>query len=126
MNTFSLRTITLLLCFASAAGAAFAQTTRSTPGEGNYPPSAAGANTRPPAPAQPPATSRWHTGPRHTPGWTMMSEQERAQHHARLQAAQSPEECQRILEEHRGQMEQRATERRMPMRRPSRAACPMR
>lgn len=126
MNTLSLRAVALSLCIASAAGAALAQTTQSTPGEGNYPPPAAGANAKPSAPAQPPAPGRWHTGPRYTPGWAMMSEQERAQHHAQMQAAQSPEECQRLLEEHRRLMEQRAAERRMPMRRPSRAACPMR
>jgi hypothetical protein len=67
-----------------------------------------------------------HAGPRHTPGWSMMSEQERAQHHAQIRAAKTPEECQRIMDEHRRLMERRAAERGMPMQPPPEAACPAR
>ena len=54
MNTFSLRAVALSLCIASAAGAALAQTTKPTPGEGNYPPSAAGAKATNGLPLKPP------------------------------------------------------------------------
>ena len=41
-------------------------------------------------------------------------------------AAKTPEECQRIMDEHRRLMERRAAERGMPMQPPPEAACPAR
>jgi hypothetical protein len=59
-----------------------------------------------------------------TPGWAMMSAQERDEHHKRLQEARTPEECRAVMDEHRKLMEQRAKDRGMAgMRGPRRDAC---
>ena len=80
MNHFSIRSIAVLLSLVGAVSAGCAQGAR-------------------------PMSGPWHAGPNHTPGWSMMSEQERAQHHAQLQAAKTPEECQRVMDEHRRLMQ---------------------
>lgn len=101
MSLFAFRTIAASLSLVGAIGAGCAQTGR-------------------------PMGGPWHAGPRHTPGWSMMSEQERAQHHAQLRAAKTPEECRRVMDEHRRLMERRAAERGMPMQAPPEDACPAR
>lgn len=101
MNHISIRSIAVLLSLVGAVSAGCAQGAR-------------------------PMSGPWHAGPNHTPGWSMMSEQERAQHHAQLQAAKTPEECQRVMDEHRRLMQRRAAERGMPMQSPPEAACPAR
>lgn len=101
MNHFSIRSIAVLLSLVGAVSAGCAQGAR-------------------------PMSGPWRAGPNHTPGWSMMSEQERAQHHAQLQAAKTPEECQRVMDEHRRLMQRRAAERGMPMQSPPEAACPAR
>ena len=126
MHILSLRSFALSLCLAAAVGAALAQARPSPPGEGNYPPPAVGESAWGPGGGMGPEHGRWRAGPHHTPGWSMMSEQERAQHHAQLRAARNAEECQRIMGEHQRLMQQRATERGMPLQRPPRAACPAR
>ncbi|MBL0944060.1 MAG: hypothetical protein IBJ04_07025 [Hydrogenophaga sp.] len=125
MNTPKIRSIAVALWIASALGTGVAQGTRSTPGEGNYPAPASGGAAAAPGSDNAPAARPWRSGPRYTPGWSMMSEQERAQHRAQMHAARSPEECERILREHRRLMEQRAAERGKPMGHPPRAACPV-
>ncbi len=119
MRTSTLRSITLSAVLACAAVAAFAQTT-SRPGEDNYPPGAPNAAR----PGVPPSGAR--VGPRYTPGWSMMSKEERAQHRSQMRAAKTPEECRQLMEEHHRLMERRAADRGTPLRTPPRAACPAR
>ena len=52
--------------------------------------------------------SEGRTGPDHTPGWHMMSQAERDEHHRRMLAARTPEECRQAMDEHRRQMQERA------------------
>ena len=47
-------------------------------------------------------------GPDHTPGWHMMNQAERDEHHRRMLAARSPEECRQIMGEHQRRMQERA------------------
>ena len=126
MNTLIIRSFALSISLATAVGAALAQAGSSPPGEGNYPPPTAGERAWGPAGGAGSAHGRWRAGPRHTPGWSMMSEQERMQHREQLRGARHAEDCQRIMQEHQRLMQQRATERGAPMPRPPRAACPMR
>ncbi len=119
MRTSTLRTMTLSAVLACAAAAAFAQSAP-RPGEDNYPPGAPNAAT----PNAPPSGAR--VGPRYTPGWSMMSKEERAQHRAQMRATKTPEECRHVMEEHHRLMERRAAERGAPLRTPPRAACPAR
>ena len=49
-----------------------------------------------------------------TPGWTMMTPEERQAHRARMQSATSHGECMRLMDEHRQRMLERATERGVP------------
>ncbi len=43
-----------------------------------------------------------------TPGWSLMTPEERAAHHDRMMSAKTPEECKAIQEEQHKQMEERA------------------
>lgn len=49
---------------------------------------------------------RW--GPKSTPGWSMMSQQERQEHQARMSSMKSYEECKTYRDEHHQQMVERA------------------
>jgi hypothetical protein len=53
-------------------------------------------------------------GPNLTPGWSMMTPQEREQHQKDMQSAKTPEECKAMMDKHRQQMADRAKERGMP------------
>jgi len=65
-----------------------------------------------------------HFGNDYTPGWGMMSPAERDQHRQRMLAAKSPEECRRIIEEHRKWMSERAKDRGTgPLAMPRHDAC---
>ncbi len=65
---------------------------------------------------------RW--GPTVTPGWAMMSEQERREHQAKMAAMNDPAECSAYMDEHHRQMVERANERHLSMpARPRRDAC---
>lgn len=46
-----------------------------------------------------------------TPGWALMSPEERQAHRLQMQSAASLAECQRLMEEHRQRMVERAKER---------------
>lgn len=79
-------------------------------------------------PAGPAAGPRGPMGPRFgqdfTPGWMMMTPEERDEHRRRMQSARTPEECRQLLDEHRKLMESRAKDRGMGnMRAPRRDAC---
>jgi hypothetical protein len=62
-----------------------------------------------PAAAQKAAPAARH-GSDYTPGWSMMSKQERDEHRKRLQEMKTYEECRAYLDQHRTQMEARAKE----------------
>jgi hypothetical protein len=46
-----------------------------------------------------------------TPGWSMMTRQERDEHRAKMRAAQTYDECKAAMDQHREQMAARAKER---------------
>ena len=50
-------------------------------------------------------------GPEVTPGWTLMTEREQAEHRERMEAMRSHEACTAFVEQHRAQMAARAKER---------------
>lgn len=52
---------------------------------------------------------RW--GRDYTPGWAMMSREEQQQHREKMRAFQNYEECLTYMEQHHGQMQERAKER---------------
>ncbi len=64
-----------------------------------------------------------HSGPDNTPGWSMMSPQERKDHHAKMEGLKSTEECKAYMAEHHAQMAHRAKERGMKMHEPRHSMC---
>ena len=48
------------------------------------------------------------TGSEYTSGWSMMSPQERDEHHRRMMSARTSEECRRMRDEHAQRMDERA------------------
>jgi hypothetical protein len=83
-----------------------------------------------PAAAQPasaPAGPGWgpgmRAGPRNTPGWSMMTREERRQHHDKMAGFKSAEECRAYMAQHRDQMAERAKARGTTMRGPHRDMC---
>lgn len=72
--------------------------------------------TKPPAGAPAPAGKgpRWQFDAGNTPGWSMMTSQERARHHAQMLDFRTHEECAAYLEEHHRQMAARARDRGRP------------
>jgi hypothetical protein len=50
-------------------------------------------------------------GPDFTPGWGMMTPQEREQHRQQMGNAKTPDECRQLRDEHRKLMQERARER---------------
>ncbi len=103
------------------AGAALAQQAPPPATQGATPP-AAGAR---PGPGPRPGGAM---GPRfgrdYTPGWSMMTPQERDAHRERMHSARNAEECRQALDEHRKLMQERAKERGIAsMPGPRRDAC---
>jgi hypothetical protein len=64
-------------------------------------------------------------GADNTPGWAMMSPQERDEHHRKMMAAKSPAECRAQAEQHHREMAERAKARGMPMDMPKHDMCAM-
>lgn len=60
-----------------------------------------------------------------TPGWTMMTAQERITHQNRMREANTYEECKQIQAEHHAAMEARAKEKGLTLRAPRQNACDM-
>lgn len=58
-----------------------------------------------------------------TPGWTLMSAEERAAHRARMRAFGSYDECKRYMDEHQKLMAARAREQGKALRGPRNDAC---
>lgn len=117
-----MRTVLTLAAIAALSASAFSQAQPAQAAPGAARPAASA-----PSPGRGPG-ARGGMGPRmgkdFTPGWAMMSTQERDEHHKRLQDAKTPEECRAVMDEHRKLMDQRAKERGMSgMRGPRRDAC---
>jgi hypothetical protein len=65
-----------------------------------------------------------HWGSEYTPGWALMTPQEREEHQARMQSMQGRDECAAYVKQHREQMAARATEKGLAKpRQPARDAC---
>lgn len=64
-----------------------------------------------------------HSGPDNTAGWSMMSSQERKDHHAKMDGLKSSGECKTYMTEHHERMAQRAKERGMKMHEPRHSMC---
>jgi hypothetical protein len=53
----------------------------------------------------------WRADRDNTPGWRLMTGQERAVHQQKMRAMQSAEECKAYMDQHRAQMVERAKQR---------------
>jgi hypothetical protein len=96
-------------------------------GQQATPPAAAGTASQATRPGPGPGP-RGPMGPRfgqdYTPGWSMMTPQERDDHRQRMHSAKTPDDCRKIVDEHRKLMADRAKERGMgSFRGPRRDAC---
>lgn len=58
-----------------------------------------------------------------TPGWALMSREERLEHRNRMRSMKTQEECRAYLAQHHEKMAARAQEKGVPMRGPRRDAC---
>jgi hypothetical protein len=111
----NLRTMVLASLMAVSMGAAMAQ-----PGSGKGPGAGAGPMGAGPAASAPgmgmgmgPGSGRGAAryGSDYTPGWTLMSQQERNDHRDRMRLMKSYEECKSYQDQHHEQMVARAKER---------------
>lgn len=107
MKTF--RTIALACIAGLSAGAALAQPAPGTPGPG----ARQGEHHR---------GARW--GSEYTPGWALMSPQERDEHRERMRSMKTYDECTSYQQQHRELMAARAQERGgKPLAQPRHDAC---
>jgi hypothetical protein len=60
-----------------------------------------------------------------TPGWTLMSAEERAANKSRMRSVQSYDECKQVLEEQHKKMEARAKEKGIVLNQPGQNGCDM-
>lgn len=60
-----------------------------------------------------------------TPGWSMMSKEERKAHHDKMMSAQSMGECTALHDDHRKMMEQRAKDKNTTLPQPKHNPCEM-
>lgn len=67
--------------------------------------------------------ARGRAGPEVTPGWSMMTPEERQAHRTQMRGAGSAQECRKLMDEHHALMEKRAQERGLRMRGPRGNAC---
>lgn len=109
MNTFLLPLAALLVASATLIAPVAAQTTAAPAAQASGP----GA-WRAAGPASAPGMGGRHRGrfgPDHTPGWALMTPQERTEHRSRMQAMNSHDECVAYMEQHHARMVARAQER---------------
>lgn len=66
---------------------------------------------------------RWKSGPRHNPGWGMLTPEEREQHMQKMHGLKNIDECRAYLDEHHKLIENRAKEKNQPMPRMKGDAC---
>jgi hypothetical protein len=64
-------------------------------------------------------------GSGNTPGWSMMSKEERKEHHDKMMSAKTMGECTALHEDHRKLMEQRAKEKNQTLPQPKHNPCEM-
>lgn len=115
------RLMTCLIVLAAAGAAASAQ-----PGTASGPPCPAASGASAPVQGCGPgrAGPRMQWGPRHTPGWSMMTPDEQKAHRDRLGEFKTYEECHAYMEKHHQDMVARAKERNGAVpRAPRRDAC---
>jgi hypothetical protein len=62
-------------------------------------------------------------GKSNTPGWTLMSAEERAAHQAQMRAVKTYDECKQLQEEHHKAMEARAKEKGVALNTPGKNGC---
>ena len=121
-----LRTLTAAAALAVVAATTFAQTT-ATPATPATPPASAPRAGMGPPPGMGPPSGRgpgasapgygrgmgpgWRAGPNNTPGWSMMTPEERAAHQQRMQGMTSRADCTAYMNEHHQQMAARAAQR---------------
>jgi hypothetical protein len=73
--------------------------------------------------AQPGNGPRYNWNKDNTPGWTLMTPQERSEHQAKMRAAKTYDECKAIQEEQHKTMEARAKEKGVTLHAPRRNGC---
>jgi hypothetical protein len=64
-------------------------------------------------------------GSTNTPGWSMMTKEERKEHHNKMMSAKTMGECTALHEDHRKLMEQRAKDKNITLRQPKHNPCEM-
>lgn len=73
--------------------------------------------------AQPGPGARFGWNKDNTPGWTLMTAEERAEHQTKMRAVQTYEACKTLQNEHHQAMETRAKEKGITLRPPRRNGC---
>lgn len=58
-----------------------------------------------------------------TPGWALMTQQERTEHQAKMRSMKTRDECNAYMVEHKVQIATRAAERNVQLRTPRRDPC---
>lgn len=115
----SLKTITMATLLGAAFSASVLAQTGAGPGPGPY---AQGAGSGSMAPGM-----RGMRGMRfdaaNTPGWTLMTAQERAAHQAKMREVKTYEECKQVQAEHHTLMQARAQEKGVTLRAPRQNGC---
>lgn len=76
-----------------------------------------------PAFAQPGNAARFNWNKDNTPGWSLMTAQERAEHRSKMRAAKTYDECKALQEEQHKTMEARAKEKGVTLTAPRHNGC---
>ena len=119
----SIRQFILPAVVAAAVSAVSAQPA-SGPGPGPGPGAGPGPGSGASAPRGGPGHKGGRWGNRYTPGWSMMTQQEQAEHRAKMQSMTNHDECKAYMEQHHQQMVARAKEKGLQMpKQPRRDAC---
>jgi len=115
-----IRTLAAVALLGAFVAGAFAQATPASPaapasaprpGMGPGPGMGRGPGPGASAPGYGPRMGGWRAGPNNTPGWSMMTPEERAAHQQRMQGMTSRADCTAYMEQHHQQMVARAAQR---------------
>lgn len=112
----SLKTITMAMVIGAALSASVLAQTGLGPGPGPY---AQGAGPDPMAPGM--RGMRFDAA--NTPGWTLMTAQERVAHQAKMREVKTYEECKQVQAERHTLMQARAQERGVTLQAPRQNGC---
>ncbi len=82
-----------------------------------------GAMIAAPAFAGPGNAARYHWNKDNSPGWSLMTPQERTEHQTKMHAVKTYDECKMLQDEHHKQMEARAKEKGVPLSMPRHNGC---